>query len=119
MGLSPPPPPHTRLQEKEPRGIIPLENLEIRDLADARRSHCFEICLNEQLRKGATIKAAKTTGDGKLVVGRHLNYRIQARSEEEKEEWMKRIRASISRNPFLEMLQKRRQRVSKKGPVTL
>ena len=65
------------------------------------------------------IKACKTNADGKVVVGHHLNYRIQASSEQEKVEWMKRIRASISRNPFLEMLQQRRQRVSRKGPVGL
>ena len=66
-----------------------------------------------------TIKACKTTGDGKLVVGNHLMYRIQAESEEEKEEWMKRIRASISRNPLLEVLQKRMQRATRDTPVNM
>ena len=81
--------------------------------------YCFEICLTEKLRRGTLIKACKTNADGKVVVGHHLHYRIQASSEQEMGEWMKRIRASISRNPFLEMLQQRRQRVSKKGPVGL
>lgn len=55
-----------------------------------------------------------------MVVGHHANYRIQADNLGEKEEWMKRIRASISRNPFLERLQERRQRLSHKdGPVGL
>ncbi len=72
--------------------------------------------MSEKLRRG-TIKACKTNADGKVVVGHHMNYRIQAENGREMEEWMKRIQASISRNPFLEMLQDKRQRASKTGPV--
>lgn len=80
--------------------------------------YCFEICMSEKIRHG-TIKACKTNADGKVVVGHHMNYRIQATSAREMEEWMKRIQASISRNPFLEMLQDKRQKASKSGPVGL
>ena len=73
--------------------------------------HVFEISLCEKIR-GTTIKACKTVSNGQVVVGHHANYRIQADNLQEKEEWMKRIRASISRNPFLERLQERRQRLS-------
>ena len=79
----------------------------------------FEISQSETIR-GATIKACKTVSDGRVVVGHHASYRIQADSQQDKEEWMKRIRASIARNPFLERLQERRQRLSHKdGPVGL
>ena len=75
--------------------------------------------MSEKIR-GTTIRACKTVSDGRVVVGHHANYRIQADNEDEKEEWMKRIRASISRNPFLERLQERRQRLSHaEGPVGL
>lgn len=74
--------------------------------------------MNLKVKRG-TIKACKTTGDGKLVVGNHLMYRIQAASEKEKEEWTKRIRASISRNPLLEILQKRMQRVTHDVPINM
>ena len=82
--------------------------------------HVFEISLSEKIR-GVTIKACKTVSDGRVVVGHHANYLIKADSAEEKAEWMKRIRASISRNPFLERLQERRQRISHKeeGPFIL
>ena len=81
--------------------------------------HVFEISLSEKIR-GTTIKACKTVSDGRVVVGHHANYRIQADTEQDKEEWMKRIRASIARNPFLERLEERRQRLSHKdGPVGL
>lgn len=105
--------------DKEPRGIIPLVNLEVRDCPDVKRHHVFEISSCEKIR-GTTIKACKTVSDGRVVVGHHANYRIQADTLEEKEEWKKRIRASISRNPFLERLQERRQRLShQQGPVGL
>lgn len=105
--------------DKEPRGIIPLVNLEIRDCPDLKRNHVFEISLSEKIR-GTTIKACKTVSNGQVVVGHHANYRIQADTLQEKEEWKKRIRASISRNPFLERLQERRQRLShNQGPVGL
>ena len=79
----------------------------------------FEISQSEKIH-GATIKACKTVSDGRVVVGHHANYLIQADNAEDKEEWMKRIRASISRNPFLERLQERRQRISHRdGPVVL
>lgn len=74
--------------------------------------------MSEKLRHG-TIKACKTNADGKVVVGHHMNYRIQADSATEMAEWMRRIQASISRNPFLEKLQDKRQRVSNSGPVGL
>lgn len=107
--------------DKEPRGIIPLENLEVKDCVESRRQHVFEICSVQTVQfihKG-TIKACKTTGDGKLVTGNHHVYRIQAQTKDEKDEWMRRINASIASNPFLEMLQQRRQRISNKGPVML
>jgi cytohesin len=67
--------------DKEPRGIIPLENLEVRNVPIEKRSFCFEICLNEKLRTGTLIKACKTKGaDHKVVEGRHLNYRMQVRT---------------------------------------
>ena len=72
-----------------------------------------------QFNKGSTIKACKTTGHGKVVTGNHQVYRIQASNKVEMDEWMKRINASIASNPFIEMLQQRRQRVSNRGPVML
>ena len=65
------------------------------------------------------IKAAKTTDAGKVVTGNHQSYRIHAESEREKNEWMRRVNASIASNPFIELLQRRRQRVSNKGPIML
>ena len=52
--------------DKEPRGIIPLENIRVREVADRSKPHCFELFAagNE------VIKACKTDSDGKVVEGK-------------------------------------------------
>ena len=51
--------------DKEPRGIIPLENIRVREVADRGKQHCFELfsSVNE------VIKACKTDSEGKVVEG--------------------------------------------------
>uniref|UniRef100_A0A3B5LS80 Cytohesin 3b n=1 Tax=Xiphophorus couchianus TaxID=32473 RepID=A0A3B5LS80_9TELE len=88
--------------DKEPRGIIPLENLSIREVEEPRKPNCFE--LYNPNHKGQVIKACKTEADGRVVEGNHVVYRISAPTPEEKEEWIKSIKASISRDPFYDML---------------
>uniref|UniRef100_A0A8C1AY44 Cytohesin 3a n=1 Tax=Cyprinus carpio carpio TaxID=630221 RepID=A0A8C1AY44_CYPCA len=98
--------------DKEPRGIIPLENLSIREVEEPRKPNCFE--LYNPSHKGQVIKACKTEADGKVVEGNHVVYRISAPTPEEKEEWIKSIKASISRDPFYDMLATRKRRVATK-----
>lgn len=52
-------------QDKEPRGIIPLENLGVREILDVKRPHCFEIFSDAT----SAIKACKTDSEGKVVEG--------------------------------------------------
>uniref|UniRef100_A0A4W5Q5V2 Cytohesin 3 n=1 Tax=Hucho hucho TaxID=62062 RepID=A0A4W5Q5V2_9TELE len=98
--------------DKEPRGIIPLENLSIRDVDEPRKPNCFE--LYNPNHKGSLIKACKTEADGRVVEGNHTVYRISAPTTEEKEEWIKSIKASISRDPFYDMLATRKRRIANK-----
>ncbi|OPJ87247.1 hypothetical protein AV530_000753 [Patagioenas fasciata monilis] len=98
--------------DKEPRGIIPLENLSIREVEDPRKPNCFE--LYNPSHKGQVIKACKTEADGRVVEGNHVVYRISAPTPEEKEEWIKSIKASISRDPFYDMLATRKRRIANK-----
>ncbi|KAA8581767.1 hypothetical protein FQN60_003348 [Etheostoma spectabile] len=79
--------------DKEPRGIIPLENLSIREVDEPRKP---------------------TEADGRVVEGNHVVYRISAPTPEEKEEWIKSIKASISRDPFYDMLATRKRRIANK-----
>nr|KAF6415453.1 cytohesin 1 [Molossus molossus] len=96
--------------DKEPRGIIPLENLSIREVEDSKKPHCFELYIPDS--KDQVIKACKTEADGRVVEGNHTVYRISAPTPEEKDEWIKCIRAAISRDPFYEMLAARKKKVS-------
>jgi len=93
--------------DKEPRGIIPLENISVRDCSDRQKNHCFELYASG----GAEfIKACKTDSEGKVVEGKHQVYRMSASSEEEKNDWMNRLKQSISHNPFYDMLANRKRK---------
>ncbi|ELU02826.1 hypothetical protein CAPTEDRAFT_163136 [Capitella teleta] len=93
-------------QDKEPKGIIPLENIQIRIVTDGKKPNCFELYATNN----DVIKACKTDSEGKVVEGKHTVYRMSAASEDEREEWIKCIRASISENPFYDMLAARRRK---------
>lgn len=107
-------------QDKEPRGIIPLENLSIREVEDPRKpvgfrtltefiitttstprsltrllhllpsKNCFELYIPNN--RGQLIKACKTEADGRVVEGNHNVYRISAPTPEEKDEWIHSIK---------------------------
>ncbi|XP_031558600.1 cytohesin-1-like [Actinia tenebrosa] len=96
--------------DREPRGIIPLENLQVREVNDARRKYCFEIYSADNA--SGLIKACKTDSEGKVVEGHHDVYRICAFSEEERETWIKCIKASMIFDPFYDMLQTRKKKVT-------
>ncbi|CAF97890.1 unnamed protein product, partial [Tetraodon nigroviridis] len=76
--------------DKEPRGIIPLENLSIREVEDPRKPNCFELYIPNN--RGQLIKACKTEADGRVVEGNHMVYRISAPTPEEKDEWIHSIK---------------------------
>lgn len=49
--------------DKEPRGIIPLENISVRDMPDRNKPNCFELYAS-----GDIIKACKTDSEGKVCI---------------------------------------------------
>ena len=58
---------------QEPRGIIPLENIRVREVTtEKNKPHCFELysAANE------VIKACKTDSEGKVVEGKKPFYSI-------------------------------------------
>ena len=56
---------HCVLQDKEPKGIIPLENIQIRVVTDSKKPNCFELFATNN----DVIKACKTDSEGKVVEG--------------------------------------------------
>jgi len=54
------------LQDKEPKGIIPLENIQVREVAgDRNKPNCFEL----YSASNEVIKACKTDSEGKVIEG--------------------------------------------------
>lgn len=54
--------------DKEPRGIIPLENIQVREVQDRHKPHCFELYADGS----EFIKACKTDSEGKVVEGKSV-----------------------------------------------
>uniref|UniRef100_G1KS00 Cytohesin 4 n=1 Tax=Anolis carolinensis TaxID=28377 RepID=G1KS00_ANOCA len=98
--------------DKEPLGIIPLENLSIRKVDDPKKPNCFEL-FNANC-KGQKIKACKTDGDGKVVQGKHQSYKISAALPEERDQWIEAIRTSITQDPFYDLVAARKKKIASK-----
>nr|XP_014350586.1 PREDICTED: cytohesin-3-like [Latimeria chalumnae] len=96
--------------DKEPRGIIPLENLSVRVIDEPRKQNCFE--LYNPNSRGQKIKACKTDTDGRVVEGKHQSYKICASSIEERDLWINSIMASITRDPFYDIVAVRKKKVT-------
>ena len=80
-------------QDKEPKGIISMESLDVRPTENSTRQHCFEIFskLNQE------IKIFKFEGkDGKTCYGKHQSYRLSASTPREKMDWIESLRKATS-----------------------
>ncbi|XP_064170316.1 cytohesin-3-like isoform X1 [Anguilla rostrata] len=95
--------------DKEPRGIIPLENLCVAEVMEPHKPYCLE--LYNPICKGQKIKACKTDRDGRVVEGQHQSYKISASTGEERDDWMKSIRACITKDPFYDLVSVRKRKV--------
>ncbi|KAL2086886.1 hypothetical protein ACEWY4_017945 [Coilia grayii] len=101
--------------DKEPRGIIPLENLCVREVSSPRKPYCLE--LYNPNSKGQKIKACKTETDGRVVEGKHQSYMISAATAEERDDWIESIRASITKDPFYDLVSVRKRKVINQAPL--
>ncbi|XP_058496677.1 cytohesin 4b [Solea solea] len=100
--------------DKEPRGIIPLENLCVREVPYPRKPYCLE--LYSPNSRGQKIKACKTETNGRVVEGKHQSYTICAASAEERDSWIEAIRASITKDPFYDLVSVRKKKVINQAP---
>uniref|UniRef100_UPI003AAB30B3 cytohesin-1-like isoform X2 n=1 Tax=Centroberyx gerrardi TaxID=166262 RepID=UPI003AAB30B3 len=92
--------------DKDPIGIIPLENLCVRE-DTASKQYCLEL----YNAKGQKIKACKTENKGKVVEGKHQSYKLSAASADERDDWIGAIRASITKDPFYDLVALRKRKV--------
>jgi len=95
--------------DKEPKGIIPLENLQVRDVTDTKKHNCFEIFLPTDAVSDS-IKRAKPDSEGKLFeANKHMSYRFSAPTPSEKDQWISFIRKSISNDPYYDIIAARKK----------
>uniref|UniRef100_A0A8C5C878 Cytohesin 4b n=1 Tax=Gadus morhua TaxID=8049 RepID=A0A8C5C878_GADMO len=99
--------------DKEPRGIIPLENLCVKEVHYPRKPYCLE--MTNPNSRGQRIKACKTETDGRVVEGKHQSYTICAASADERDSWIEAIRASITRDPFYDLVSLRKKKIINQG----
>lgn len=59
--------------DKEPRGIIPLENILVREATDRHKPHCLELYASGT----DFIKACKTDSEGKVVEGNDTSGNVE------------------------------------------
>ena len=98
---------------EQPCGIIPLENVVVREVEDLYRGRfIFELLPNGKNPEQATLKAAKFTSDGQLIEGRHASYLFGAKTVEERTAWIEAIRSQIVLARFSE---KKRHAFSKRA----
>ncbi|TRY87819.1 hypothetical protein DNTS_015722 [Danionella cerebrum] len=95
--------------DQEPKGIIPLENLCVKEVEDQQKQFCLE--LFSLYRKGEMIKACKTEPDGRVVMGNHHSYRLRAASEDERADWVQAIRACVTKDPFYDLVSARKKKI--------
>ncbi|KAL3068458.1 hypothetical protein niasHT_030749 [Heterodera trifolii] len=103
---------------REPKGIIPLENIRVRvldqEIDTIRRSHVFELYSPNT----EVIKACKQSGEGRLLEGQHSTYRISAPNREEMHSWVSAIQRSINKDQHIEdVLEQRRRRIASGGSI--
>ncbi|KAJ3601090.1 hypothetical protein NHX12_032063 [Muraenolepis orangiensis] len=92
--------------DKDPIGIIPLENLSVRAIQDSNKRYCLEL----SSCAGQKIKACKME-NRELVEGKHQAYRLSAASAQEQDGWILSIRSSISKDPFYDLVSSRKRRI--------
>ncbi|KAJ8001633.1 hypothetical protein DPEC_G00171500 [Dallia pectoralis] len=100
--------------DKEPKGIIPLENLCVKQTAYSRKPYCLE--LYNPKSQGQKIKACKTETDGRVVEGKHQSYMLCASTADERDSWIESIRASITKDPFYDLVSVRKKKVINQVP---
>jgi len=90
--------------DKEPRGIIPLENVVVQEISMKKQKFCFQLTSpSEQL------KAAKVDPNShEMVKSGHQEFIMACSSDKELREWMDAIKKHTCRNPVMELLNKKR-----------
>lgn len=100
-------------KDREPKGIIPLNNVQVRMCQDRSRSFCFELYRETEVPM-LTIKQVKINPDGQVVDGNLGNkcpmIRFSAPTQQERDEWVGTIKRCLGRDPMYDFIADRRRR---------
>jgi len=98
--------------ENVPKGIIPLENVRVRQCEDKYgKEFCFEI----YSESAEIIKGCKTDSGGTVVQGNHKQYRMNASSEEDRDCWIQCIQESIREHPFYKIISDKKAAIRRRS----
>lgn len=104
---------HLPTQDTAPCGIIPLENLDILEALPPASTIDRKTKVRFGLQHAAPnkIKAAKTV-DGKLVEGRHNEYLFACETEDERNDWIRSLKANMQKKPAYFLMQQKKEKVT-------
>lgn len=91
--------------DKDPCGIIPLENLVVKPIS-TKRKFIFEL----KSTGDGPVKASSRKGRG-FVIAHHDSYIFQASTLEEMNLWMESLTRNIYKNPFFQLLDTKKKKL--------
>jgi len=105
--------------DKDPRGIIPLEDIEVKELEaqlDLEEKFCFQIW-----DPAATLKSQKSMKsvkfkNGDVIQGGRLSYIFGCDTAEEREEWMQAISLNTATSSIPQLMQDKLSTMKKMMP---
>lgn len=103
--------------DREPKGIIPLSNVNVRNCTDKNRNFCFELYQQNSEGHMLTIKQVKTNNDGQVIDGnlgstKSNVIRFSAPSVNDRDDWVSSIKQSLGRDPMYDYIADRRRRAT-------
>lgn len=98
--------------DKDPYGIIPLENIIIQQY-EGKKKFLFEM---KSINEGP-IKASLRKASG-FIVANHDSYTFLASTYEEMSLWMESLNRNIFRNPFNQLMALKKKELENKKPVS-
>eukprot|EP01090_Pellita_catalonica_P000583 TRINITY_DN10400_c0_g1_i1.p1 TRINITY_DN10400_c0_g1~~TRINITY_DN10400_c0_g1_i1.p1 ORF type:complete len:1254 (-),score=228.12 TRINITY_DN10400_c0_g1_i1:58-3819(-) len=97
-------------EDKEPCGIVPLENLAVREALNSRKN-TFQIydprhfdANGKKIKEELMLKSCKKAKDSGFRQGHHDSYLIQAENAADLKDWMTAIQRNITASPISKLL---------------
>ena len=97
-------------------GIIPLENVRVREAFGNKGTYGFEIY--SVLGQNKPIKACKRHTDGRIIVTKHVVFKFVTKDLREEKEWFNALKENLSFNPYYSLLESRKRKFNKHNALS-